>query len=47
MITGKASAYWTWSGQGSVQGGGAQPLQECVTDLGPCGQTLTDVANLE
>lgn len=43
VVTDKASAYWTWSGQGLSQRGGAQPLQECVTDLGPHGRTLTGV----
>lgn len=47
VITGKASVYWTWSRPGSAQRGGAQPLQECVTGLGPHEQTLTCVANIE
>lgn len=47
VTTGTANASWTWSGQGSAQGGGAQPLQECITELGPHGQTLSDVANTE
>ena len=45
VITGKASVYRTWSGQGSAHGGGAQPMQEYITDLGPYGQTLTDATD--
>lgn len=45
VTTGTANASWTWSGQRSAQGGGAQPLQECITELGHHGQTLIDVAN--
>lgn len=46
VITGKASAYQAWSRQRPAQGE-AQPPQECVTDLGIHGQTLTDVAEIE
>lgn len=46
VITAKANAYWSWRGQGPVQGGGAQPLLRRVF-LGAHGQRLPDVASTE